>query len=191
MEPLQLKLDHPELDDSLSKAYLRVEQYLDSLRIHNKRILSELTHAIVDEVRGHILNGDAREAVEIAMDAIDAHVVSWHGELTGLKEKSSHTDSIRLSIFRAELASRWSRFFLRSEEIPEKVKVQMRERTLRASPESEPGESMEPEGLDLGKIGKWAEDTWRLFGKLPVLGALAAGLAYFAVLAFVVYFASL
>lgn len=191
MESLQLRLDHPELDEALSRAYLRVEQYLCSLRIHNKRILSELTHAILDDVRRKLLEGDNREPLEIAMEAIDSHVASWYSELTGITEKRFHTDRIRLSLFRADLASKWSRFFLRSGDIPDTVRAQMRERTLRAIPETTPGGSMKPEGLDLGKIGKWAEDTWKLFGKWPLLGALTLGLVYFALLAFAVYFASL
>jgi hypothetical protein len=191
MEPLQLKLDHPELDDPLSKAYLRVEQYLCALRIHNKRILSELTHAILDDVRKRVIAGDAREPVHIAMEAIDQHVVSWYSGLTGQDPSSMETDRIRLSLFRADLAKQWSRYFLRSGDIPEHFRKEMREQTLRAIPESASSGTMQPELLDLGKIGKWAGDTWRLFGKWPVLGACMVGLAYIAAVAFVIYFASL
>lgn len=184
-------MDHPELDDALSKAYLRVEQYLCSLRIHNKRILSELTHAILDDVRKRVLGGDAREPVQIAMDAIDQHVVSWYSGLMRLDSTAMETDRIRLSLFRADLAKQWSRYFLRTGNIPEHFLKEMREQTLRTIPESASSATMQPELLDLGKIGKWAEDTWRLFGKWPVLGAIMAGLAYLAALAFVIYFASL
>jgi hypothetical protein len=191
MEPLQLRLDHPELDDALSRAYIRVEQYLCALRIHNKRILSELTHAILDDVRERVIAGDRREPVHIAMEAIDEHVRSWYGNLTGEAVSRPETDRIRLSLFQADLAKRWSRYFLRSGDIPGPFREEMRERALRSYPESEPAGSMQPERLDLGKIGKWAEDTWRLFGKWPVLTALAGALAYLAVLVFVIYFASL
>lgn len=191
MESLQLSLDHPELDDSLSRAYLRAEQYLCALRIHNKRILSELTHAILDEVRRRILDGDNREPVHIAMDVIDAHVLNWYAGLTGYRPEALDTDKIRLSLFRADLAKQWSRYFLRAGDIPDPFLAQMRERTLHALPQDGEGADMRPDFLDLGKIGKWAEDTWRLFGKWPVLGAAAGALAYLALIAFVTYFASL
>lgn len=191
MEPLQLKLDHPELDDALSRAYIRVEQYLCALRIHNKRILSELTHAILKDVRQRVIEGDEREPVHIAMEATEEHVRSWYGRLTGEEKPLPETDRIRLSLFRADLAKRWSRYFLRSGDIPGPFREEMRERTLRSFPESAPGESMQPDRLDLGKIGKWAEDTWRLFGKWPLLQAVIVALAYLAVFAFVIYFASL
>lgn len=192
MEPLQLRLEHPELDDALSRAYLRVEQYLCALRIHNKRILSELTHAILDDVRQRVIAGDQREPVQIAMEAIDEHVRSWYQKLTGENNiQPPESDRVRLSLFRADLAKRWSRYFLRSGDIPGPFREEMRARTLRSTPESAPTGTMRPEGLDLGKIGKWAEDTWRLFGKWPVLSILAGALAYIAVLVFVIYFASL
>ena len=191
MEPLQLSLDHPELDEQLSRAYLRVEQYLCALRIHNKRILSELTHAILGDVRKRILAGDQRVAVDIAMEAIDQHVRAWFNSITGVGEGQESRDQIRLSLFRSDLARQWSRYFLRSGDIPESVLQQMRERTLHAHPESATGESMQPEQLDLGTVGRWAEDTWRLFGKWPILGGMVLGVIYLLVVAFLVYFASL
>ncbi|NBD38322.1 MAG: hypothetical protein GVY10_07130 [Verrucomicrobia bacterium] len=191
MESLRLRLDNPEMDNVLSRAYMRVEQYLCSLRIHNKRILNELTHAIVEDIRQKLLAGDTREPVEIAMDTIDQHVTEWYADLTGSDKDSSHTGVIRLSLFRADLAKQWSRYFLRSGNIPGPFKEQMRERTLKAFPESRDKDAMQPELLDLGKIGKWAEDTWRLFGKWPVLGAFLAGSVYLALVAFIIYFASL
>ncbi len=191
MEPLQLSLDHPELDEQLSRAYLRVEQYLCALRIHNKRILSELTHAILGDVRQRILSGDRREAVDIAMEAIDEHVRAWFNSLTGTGDGRESRDLIRLSLFRSDLARQWSRYFLRSGDIPDTVLQQMRERTLHALPESAPGESMKPEMLDLGAVGRWAEDTWRLFGKWPILGGMILSVIYLVVVAFLVYYASL
>jgi len=191
MEPIQLRLSRPELDGPLSRAYIRVEQYLCALRIHNKRIFSELTHAILEEVRRRLESGDTREPEAIAMDAVERHVENWYASLMGEGVPAEEPDRVRLSLFRADLANQWSRFFLRAGEIPPALKEEMRQQTLRTHPDAELDQRMQAEQLDLGKVGKWAEETWALFGKWPILGILTASAAYGLTIAFLIYFASL
>jgi len=190
MEPVKaLALPHPELDDPLSRACLRVEHYLSALRIRNKRIQHELTHAMLDRVRDRLMDDPKLVPEALVMDEIESHVSAWYARVTGREEPPERLGtSARMSFFNANLAGKWSVWFLREGPWPDEFIAAMREADLHAHPDAATDVRMTPRPLDLGTIGDMADETWRLFGKWPVLGGIAITLAYLGILALILLF---
>ncbi len=190
MEPLSLPpLTHPELDEPLSRACLRVEHYLCALRIRNKRIQHELTHAMLDRVRDRLLAEPTLAPEAAVMAEIERHLSHWYARVTGRDEPpETLATSVRMSFFNADLAGRWTPWFLREGPWPEEFVEALRQADLRSHPDTLPGVRMIAQPLDLGRVGELADETWKLFGKWPVLSFLAVSAAYLLVFFLILLF---
>ncbi|MCC5835772.1 MAG: hypothetical protein JJU20_13655 [Opitutales bacterium] len=190
MDALTIALERPEWDDDLSQAYNRVESYLCALGIRNKRILSEVTHAVIKQSCKHIENGDKRHPVEIAIGLLDSHVASWYAKAVKRSPEKRFAFLSRVSLFRANLTDQWAHHFLRMEDMPKPLSDKLLGIELNSFPEATEPSKMSPSSIDFGPVGKIANETWSLYGKVPLLSFLTIGSAYLMFISFILYFAS-
>ena len=161
--------------DEWNAAYVKVENYLHSLRIRNKPLLGQLVLRVLERAQRRAPAEPDRSATELAAEEMDHIVTDWFAEVLQTSPVGSeHTLSTRgrLALLLADMPGKWQDQFLRPGPWPVEFIEAMRESFFRAGPDFQLSK-MTPRPLDLGPI-----TTLTNFGKLPYVRMAAAWIGF-------------
>ncbi|MEI6054658.1 MAG: hypothetical protein WCR55_01255 [Lentisphaerota bacterium] len=123
--------------ESYDDAYTKVERYLISLRIENRRILSKLVYVILEKT-AQIHHLDLKHDITtLAMDETNRLTSEWCEKVLGIKgtpEKGIPLKG-RVAMLLANVPSKWAKYFLSDGELPNELVSAMREAYISAGPE--------------------------------------------------------
>jgi len=155
--------------DSYDDAYTKVEHYLRSLRIENRRILSKLVYTILEKTAAEQKNNPSLDITTLAMDETHNLTACWCAKVLGLKEIQGNGIPLRarVAMLLSNLPSKWVKYFLSDEQLPEELVKAMKEAYLTSGPEFQIAR-MTHRALDFNPAAGVLAETYKLANRSPI-----------------------
>lgn len=171
-----------------SEAYSRVENYFFSLQIKDKLLLSQLVAKILMRTAIELKNRPDETPPALAMKEAQKEVQDWFDSVFKAAdvELSRLNAQSRLALFLSDLPSRWQSEFLHPGPWPDEFLKAIRESYLHTGPDFQKS-LMVPREIDLGPVSAFADETWRVIDRWPVLGTIAVWTMYLGILGLIFY----
>lgn len=171
-----------------SDAYERVEEYLLSLRIQNKLLLSQLVAKILSRAANRLEENPDQPPSRLAMAEAVGLVDQWFEDV--LKEVGVNGEQLgargRLALFLADMPGRWQNEFLQDGPWPKEFLDAMQRAILKTGPDFQKAR-MTARQIDLGPVSAIADETWRAIDRWPLLGTALVWSLYLGLLSLVFY----
>lgn len=154
--------------ESFDDAYTKVERYLISLQIKNRRILSKLVFLILENTaKKHALNPE-ENITTLAMSEAYRLTSEWCEKILGTKFIHSFGISIkgRLAMQLSDMPNKWAKYFLSEGELPQELISSMRKAYLSSGPDFQK-KRMTQRALELNPAGSILAETFKLVNKIP------------------------
>jgi hypothetical protein len=170
------------------EAYARVERYLISLQIQNRRVISNLVYLILEEASKKIKDTPSLNPTTIAMQEAHNLTSEWCGRVLDTKFTSGYGIPVRgrLAMLLADLPNKWLKYFLNDDPFPDEFRDSMKNTYLTAGPEFQKSR-MKHRALELTPAGSILAETFKFVNKRPylfwlltiIIAALLVSLFYF------------
>jgi hypothetical protein len=169
-------------------AYAKVERYLISLQIQNKRIISKLVYLILEEASKKVKESPSLNPTTIAMQEAQNLTSRWCEKV--LETKFTHGNGIpvsgRVAMLLADLPNKWLKYFLNDGPWPKDFTDSMKSSYLSAGPGFQKSK-MKHRALELTPAGSILAETFKFVNKRPhlfgiliiIIAALLVSLFYF------------
>ena len=154
--------------ESYDDAYTKVERYLISLRIENRRILSKLVYVILETTaKTHQVN-PAKDITTLAMEETHRLTSEWCARVLDLKANKNAGIPLqgRVAMLLSNMPSKWAKYFLSDEELPKELISAMKETYLSAGPEFQKSR-MTHRALDFNPAASILAGTYKLANRSP------------------------
>lgn len=149
--------------ESYDDAYTKVERYLVSLRIENRRILSKLVYVILEKTAKKHQLEPGKEITTLAMEEANRLTSEWCEKVLGVKVDPGRGIPLkgRVAMLLSNMPSKWARYFLSDEELPKELISAMKETYLSAGPEFQMAR-MTHRALDFNPAASILAGTYKL-----------------------------
>ncbi len=148
-------------------AYHKVELYLTSLKIKNRRVVSKLSYMILDKAILKSKIDKTSSPTELAMREAFSMASQWCGKILGIDFGDYGIPvRARLAMLFSELPEKWCIYFLSDEELPPELIKRMRDTYIISGPDFQ-SSKMIHRALKLNPAGSVLAETFRLAGRRP------------------------
>lgn len=188
MDSLKFIAPRSETFIDWTEAYARVENYLCSLRIKNKLLLSQLVAQILGSVAQRLAEETGESPSVLAMQEAENVVEEWFREVLSAAGVSPDNLGVkgRLALFMSDLPTRWQNEFLHPGPWPEEFLQAIKSTYLKTGPDFQKAR-MTARDIDLGPVSAVADETWRVIDRWPLVGATLVWAIYLGTVGLVVY----
>lgn len=154
--------------ESYDDAYTKVERYLISLRIENRRILSKLVYEILEKTSKIHQADSTKDITTLAMEETHRLTSEWCEKVLGLKSNPGRGIPLkgRVAMLLSNMPSKWAKYFLSDEELPKELVSAMKETYLSAGPEFQQAR-MTHRALDFNPAASIIAETYKLANRSP------------------------
>jgi hypothetical protein len=150
----QLTLPPGQSLTAWNDAYLKVESYLNALRLKNRLLIGKTVFSVLGRALQRVEHEADRRPTELAMEEAVKLVNGWVGDVLD-QDVADQPHRIatqgRLAMLLADVPGRWQELFLAPGPWPAEFVQSMRESYLRAGPDFQIAQ-MTPRPIDLGAI---------------------------------------
>ncbi len=156
--------------ESYDDAYTKVERYLISLRIENRRVLSKLVYVILEKTAKHHKIDPTQDITTLAMQETFRMTSEWCEKVLGLEAHPGRGISLRgrLAMLISNMPLKWAKYFLSDEKLPKELINAMKETYLSAGPEFQK-ERMTHRALDFNPAASILAGTYKLANRNPYI----------------------
>ncbi|HJO95266.1 MAG TPA: hypothetical protein QF753_17850 [Victivallales bacterium] len=166
MDTLKILPNSEEWDE----AYEKVERYLISLQIQNRRVISNLVYLILEKASHKVKDSPSLNPTTIAMQVAHKLTSEWCGKVLDTKFTSDYGIPVRgrLAMLLADLPNKWLKYFLNDDPLPKELRDSMKNIYLSAGPEFQKSR-MKHRALELTPAGSILAETFKFVNKRPYL----------------------
>lgn len=157
--------------ESYDDAYTKVERYLISLRIENRRILSKLVYVILEKTAKDHQADPTQDITTLAMEETNRLTSEWCEKVLGIKDSPERIGipiKGRVAMLLSNVPSKWAKYFLSDEELPKELVRAMREAYISAGPEFQKSR-MTHRALVFNPASLILAETYRLANRNPLV----------------------
>jgi hypothetical protein len=174
--------------EAWNAAYVRVEDYLRSHRIHNRLHQSRLIQKILERAARRHETDPTLDATTLAAEETEAMLDAWFAEVLEARGQPHERIAVdgRVALLLSDGAQKWPYAFLDAGNVPAEFARAMRGRTVEAGPEIAVS-NMAPAPIDLGAFTEAAGETLERIEKWPIVRTLLLWLLFAGVLGGIFY----
>lgn len=157
--------------ESYDDAYTKVERYLISLRIENRRILSKLVYVILEKTAKAHQSDPKQDITTLAMEETNRLTSVWCEKVLGIKNTHGRGGiplEGRVAMLLSNVPSKWAKYFLSDEELPKELISAMREAYISAGPEFQKSR-MTHRALVFNPASAILAETYKLANRSPLV----------------------
>ena len=157
-------------EDSFDDAYVKVEHYLRSLRIKNRRVLSKLVYLILDNTYKKLALFPDKNVTTLAIEEAMQLTSNWCEKVLNTKfnEDQGISPRARVAMMLSDLPDRWVKSFLSEDKLPADLIEAMQKSYISSGPDFQI-KRMKQRALEFNPAGNLLAGTLGLANRIPVL----------------------